>query len=183
MIRLEFDERRLAALADAGTAFDDVPVLLNVAGIDLLSRNADTDGATVSQGLGLALPLIARWGLIALRQAPRDGMSACELDQHGGALLFASRDEDLLVHSMLREKTVQVRYARMLEAWERFDARVRTALVRTFAPLDVKPWWNAEMDAWVKGRTPADIPQPTPTSLHYLSVRGDAFDRLDAVDS
>jgi hypothetical protein len=77
-----------------------VPVLLH---IDLLSNNADADRASVTEGLGLPLPEIALCGLIALHHVAREGVSACELNEHGVALLFAMRRDALLVHSMHRE--------------------------------------------------------------------------------
>jgi hypothetical protein len=190
MIYLDFDAtalppRQADGLTAAGqpwNAFHFVPVLLHIAGIDLLSDNADADGSTVADGLGLPLPEIALWGLIALHQVAREGISACELNEHGVALLFAMKDDFLLVHSMRRERTVQVPYPRLLTAWEEFDVRVRRFLVQTFGRLTDYPWWSPSMDRWLNGTWPLAGERASPASMHYLSACKDAFIRVDAVE-
>jgi hypothetical protein len=163
-------------------AFHFVPVLLHIAGVDLLSNNADADDASVAEGLGLSLPEIALWGLIALHHVARDGVSACELNEHGVALLFAMKRGELLVHSMLRERTVQVPYARLLQTWEDFDSRVRRFLVQTFGHLADYPWWNPWLDRWLHGTLALADERATPASMLYFASCSDVFDRIDAVE-
>lgn len=182
MIRFDFDAQTLAGLASSGTALSPVPVLLSIAGVDLLSANSVADGATVAQGLAMPLPEIALWGLVALRHVARDGLSACELNEHGGALLIALRGEQLVVHSMFREKTVQVPYARLWHQWNDFNDRVRHALVQTFGPLERHGWWNPSLDTWLHGEWPPNTEAATAASMSYLSGRSDLFDRIDAID-
>lgn len=191
MIRLDFDAASLpprqadgrTAAGQAWSAFHFVPVLLHIAGVDLLSGDAEADGASVAQGLGLSLPEIGLWGRIALYHVAREGLSACELNEHGVALLFAIRGDALLVHSMRRERTVQVPYRRLLLAWEDFDLRVRRFLVQKFGRLADYPWWNQRMDQWLHGTWPLCNESATSASMGYLSVCPDAFDRIDAIEA
>lgn len=189
MILLEFDAMSFSRLGPAAytngrpwTAFCFVPVLLHVAGIDLISATPDIDGATVADGLGLPLPEVALWGLVALHHAGRTGRSAYELNEHGSALLFEVSDEVLLVHSMLRERTVQVSYKRMLTVWEEFDQRVRQLLVQTFGRLVDYPWWNASMDEWLHGRLDLSAMKPPLASMRFLDGCELCFDQIDAVE-
>lgn len=180
MIHLDFDALALVPLRNA---FHPLPVLLHVAGVDLLSDDADTDGAAVAQGLALPLPEIALWGMVALHQVAREGRSACELNEHGVALLFALKGDSLLVHSTRRERTVQVPYQQLFATWQDFDHRVRQFLVQTFGRLADHAWWNPRMNAWLQGSWPLAAESATAASMYYLSTAPDAFDRIDAVES
>jgi len=150
--------------------------------LDLIGDDADADRATVTQGLGLPLPEVALWGLVALHHVRRSGRSAYELNEHGTALLFQLNANTLLVHSLRRERTVQVPYNRLLVAWEDFDRRVRVFLSETFGQLTNYSWWNESMDRWLHGTMDIAARQPPAASMRFLDWCDGCFDRIDAVE-
>ena len=190
MIYLDFDASQFPQRAqddratDGGRwdAFRFVPVLLRIAGIDLIGRSTETDGAPVSRGLGLPLPEVALWGLAALHHVARNGRSAYDLNEHGAALLFKLNGDTLLVHSQWRGKTVQVPHAALLAAWEEFDRRVRQFLIETFGNLSDYPWWNPTMDAWLHGRLAVARMDAPAAAMMNFNYNEDYFALVDAVD-
>ena len=191
MIRLEFDANSFprpdptGRIPDVGrprTPFRFVPVLLQAGGIDLISADADADGAKVCDGLGLPLPEVALWGLVALHHVRRAGRSVYELNEHGTALLFQLNKDLLLLHSMRRERTVQVPYQRMLMVWEEFDLRVRLFLIQTFGHLIDYPRWNLSLDQWLRGELDVSAMRPPSASLRFLDDCEQCFDKIDAVE-
>lgn len=178
--RSPVDERD--AQGQAWDAFRFVPVLLHVAGIDLIADVADADTALVTDGLGLPLPEVALWGLVALHHVRRAGRSAYMLNEHGTALLFQLNDDRLLVHSLRRERTVQVDYARLLAQWEDFDRRVRQFLIGVFGTLSDYPWWNDRLEQWLRGTLDISAMSATTASMLYFDSCDNCFDHVDAVE-
>jgi len=191
MILLDFDAASFPQLrssespADVGpwNAFRFVPVLLHAGGIDLIADDADADRAIVTNGLGLPLPEVALWGLVALHHVYRARRSAYELNEHATALLFQLSGNVLLVHSLRRGRTVQVPYDRLLAVWEDFDRRARAFLGQTFGQLVDYPWWNASMDRWLHGTMNIAAMEPPWASMRFLDSCDGCFDRIDAVES
>jgi hypothetical protein len=145
MIVLDFAEDR--------DLWREVPVRLRLGDVEILGWDGDEAGDAF-----MLLPLVpfAVEGLLALRQVRRHGYYFLELGRFGAAgdLLFARRDDDVLVHDPHRERTGRAPLAALEAAWAAFADRVAAA-VRARAPeltaqLERLARWRTEDPPWLE---------------------------------
>jgi hypothetical protein len=126
----------------------EVEVWLRVAGFQLLGTIRDRGQSAPRPGTGLmTLPIdLAIWGLVALRQAVREGHGAYPFPD-GGDLLFKKQGDRLLLHvtgHARREAGVVVGLAAasLEREWQAFAERLREALAIRKSPLLADPDWR-----------------------------------------
>lgn len=125
-----------------GVAVGEVPVRLQIGGIDLLGFGVEDHPGASNQWLPLNLFEVATLGLACVREVARRGRCAFPLDETGDALLFVADGADTLVHATAKERTARIPYARLLAAWEGFSWRVHHELVVKFPWLRDHPDWG-----------------------------------------
>lgn len=165
MVVMTFDRE---AYASSKSAFSEIKIWIRIADIELLGlEEAEEDPAQA--GLRLWVTDIARYGLLALYRAKQYGYADFDIGCEFG--------DTILVHSTIREKTVQISYDRLEQAWIGFATQARAFLSTHFATLVENDYWAC----WLRG-DPEAIPEPRPEDPAWFQSHDYFFAQIDGTE-
>ncbi|HEY8600598.1 MAG TPA: hypothetical protein VIL85_19335 [Thermomicrobiales bacterium] len=174
MVTMRFDRE---AYASSNSAFSEIKIWIRIADIELLGLEEAEDDP-IQAGLRLWVPDIARHGLLALYRAKQYGYADFDIGcEFGEMLIFKMVGDTVLVHSTIREKTVQVSYERLEQAWIGFASQARAFLSTHFATLAENDYWSS----WLRG-DPEAILEPRPEDPAWFQSHDYFFARIDGTE-